>query len=153
MLGRLRMAVDECILTLGSDLVLTIIERPNQADSFEMVIQRDAKRLGERADSFEIWGLIRLRFLGLKFSKTCTNSKREKPLPLSIFRLIKTLLNGLQTQLGLVEVMLMFALAPVPAALTSHPSRKAYPALRQDKVTDLPVTSLAYVKKKSSASF
>ena len=49
--------------------------------------------------------------------------------------------------------MLMFALAPVPAALTSYPRRKAYPALRQDKVTNLPVTSLAYVKKIAVLAF
>ena len=63
-----------------------------------MAIQKDAKRLGERANSFKIWGLIRLRFPGLKLPKTYTNSKREKSLSLSIFRLIKTLLNRLQTQ-------------------------------------------------------
>ena len=44
--------------------------------------------------------------------------------------------------------MLIFALAPVPVALTLYPCYKAYPVLQQDKVTNLPVTSLAYVKKK-----
>jgi hypothetical protein len=91
------------------------MERRNQADSFEVPIQMDAKRLSERPDSFERWGLIRLRFPRLKFSETYANSKREKSLTLSIFRLIKTPLDGLQnTELGLVGVMLVFALAPVP---------------------------------------
>ena len=56
---------------------------------------KDAKRLGERPNLFKIWGLICLGFLGLNISETYTNSKREKLLTLSIFRLIKTLLDGL----------------------------------------------------------
>jgi len=62
-----------------------------------MPIQRDAKRLGERPNSFKIWGLIYLGFLGLNISETYINGKREKLLPLSIFRLIKTLLDRLQS--------------------------------------------------------
>ena len=78
------------------------MDRWNQSDSFEMAIQKDAKRLSKRPISFEIWGLIRLRFPGSNFSETCANSRREKSLTLCIFRLIKTVLNGLQnTELGL----------------------------------------------------